>query len=98
MYNSLSESILCEGIEEYYLCNEYLSVEVSFENYEEKINAYREGKVNEIGEELDKDDDSNEQAPSFIKDYKTPIIILIAGVIISSLIIVIIKKQRSKKI
>jgi len=97
-YNSLSESILCEEIENYYLCNEYLSVEVSFENYEDKINAYREGKVNEIGEELDEEVGNNEQTLSFIKEYRIPIIILVVGVAISSLVIVIIKKQRSKKI
>lgn len=97
-YNSLSESVLCEGIEDFYMCHPYLSVDASFENYEQKIEQYREGKINSDGENIENNEEKKESFIDFIKNNKGMVItITIVVIAIGGLVtVIIVKKQRSK--
>ncbi len=96
-YNSLSEYSLCEGIKEFYLCHEYLNVEVNTENFESLTTQYREGKIKADGSINDGDKKDNGFL-GFLKNHVgTVIIVSVLIVTIGGLVIVIIvKKQRSK--
>ena len=95
-YNSLSEYSLCEGINEFYLCHEYLNVEVNTENFESLTRQYREGKIKADGSK--NDDKTDNSFLGFLKEHiGTVIIISLLIVTIGGLVIVIIvKKQRSR--
>lgn len=97
MYNIFSESSLCEGIEEFYLCHEYLSVKTTFDKFEDLTNQYRDGKLKEDGS-LKTDDGKNNGIFGFIKEHKgTVIIASVAIIAIGGLVtVIIVKKQRSR--
>lgn len=97
MYNVFSESSLCEGIEEFYLCHEYLSVKTSFEKFDELTKQYRDGKLKADGS-LKDGDKKNEGIIGFIKEHKgTVIIASLAIITIGGLVtVIIVKKQRSR--
>lgn len=97
MYNLFSESSLCEGIKEFYLCHEYLSVKTTFEKFEDLTNQYRDGKLKADGSIKD-DDKKNNGIFGFIKEHKgTVIIASLAIITIGGLVtVIIVKKQRSR--
>lgn len=98
LYNNFSESNLCEGIENFYLCHEYLSVNTSFENFEDLANKYREGKIDSDGEKIENNEEKKATFIEFIKKNKgivitiTVIVVAIGGLVT----VIIVKKQRSK--
>ena len=47
-YNQYSEDPLCEGIEEFYLCQESYEKEIDRETFESRINTYRSKKEKRI--------------------------------------------------
>lgn len=96
-YNSLSEYSNCEGIEEFYLCHEYLTVETSVDNFESLTTQYREGKLKADGS-VKEPEKKDEGILGFIKNHKGTVIgASIAIIAIGGLVIVIIvKKQRSR--
>lgn len=96
-YNPLSESQLCIGIEEFYLCHEYLSVDPKFDQFDTLTYKYREGKLDENGEEK-KEEEKDKGFIGFIKEHKvvaiaTTLVVIAAGGCIT---FVIVKKQRSR--
>lgn len=98
MYNTYSEYAICEGIEDFYLCHEYLSTSVSFDNFFELANKYKEGKIDSNGEEIKEEKEDKKSFIEFIKNNKgivitISIVIVITGGIIT---VIIVKKQRSK--
>lgn len=99
MYNTLYEYSMCEGIEEFYLCHEYLSVNVSTENFFELATKYKEGKINSDGEEIKDEPSENDKGfTEFLKEYKS-VIIIVAVLIIAGgglVTVIIVKKQRSR--
>lgn len=97
LYNNFSESNLCDGIEDFYLCHEYLSVNTSFENFEELTSKYREGKIDDSGEEIIQQEETKGFI-NFIKEHKGIVItVSVVIVIIGGLVtVIIVKKQRSK--
>ena len=98
MYNSYSGSYLCDGIEEFYLCHEYLSVETSFANFEQLTNEYRAGHIDDNGEEIVTPEEPEEGFLNFISDHLV-IVIVVAVVIVAAgglITFVVIKKQRSR--
>ena len=99
MRNLYSHSSFCIGIEEFYLCHDYLSVQVSFENLEELTREYREGHLNQDGEEVIVDEEEKDNGfMAFVEEHMT--VIIIAAVIIVAagglITFVVIKKQRSR--
>jgi len=97
-FNEYSQLKVCEGIEDFYLCHEYLSVETSFEKFDELVAKYKEGKISEDGEDTK---DTPKEEPSFmdfIKENKGIIIGVTIGIVaIGGLVtVIIVKKQRSR--
>lgn len=97
MYNVYSESANCTGISEFYLCHEYLSVDVKFDKFDSLTEQYREGKIREDGS-IKEDEKTEKGFFGFIKEHKGIVIgatflIVVAGGCIT---IVIVKKQRSR--
>ncbi len=95
MYNTLSELSLCEGIEEYYMCHEYLSVGVDFNNFEKLAEQYRKGKEKE---EDKKNEEKNKGFFGFIRKNAVLVIITSVGIIAVGGIVtvIIVKRQRSR--
>ena len=98
MYNSFSESNLCEGIEDFYLCHEYLSVETSFDNFERLVQEYRDGHIDDNGEEIVTPEEPDEGFLGFISDHLVEVIIVAVVIVAAGGLItfVVIKKQRSR--
>lgn len=96
MYNTFSEEARCDGIEEFYLCHEYLSVETSFKDFDRLVEQYRAGRLKEDGSEKDKNENSG--FFGFIKEHTgTVIIVSVAIIAIGGLVtVIIVKKQRSR--
>lgn len=100
MYNNLSESAACSGIENFYLCHQYLSTKVNFDNYEELIEKYRQGKIGASGEEITDDGTNKNGFIEFIKENKgiaiaaVVLIVTIGGLVT----VIIVRKQRSRVI
>jgi len=96
MYNTFSEEARCEGIEEFYLCHEYLSVETSFKDFDRLVEQYRAGKLKEDGSK--KEENKNNGFFGFIKEHTgTVIIVSVAIIAIGGLVtVIIVKKQRSR--
>ena len=98
-YNEYSGYELCRGIEEFYLCHEFLSVESEdFENFTQLVNKYREGKINNEGQEVIPDKVENNGFWDYIHNHLGLVIgasisiLLIVGLVV----VIIVKKQRSK--
>jgi len=94
-YNTYSEYALCDGIEEFYLCHEYLSVETSFENFEKLARQYRD---NKLKEEEKKKEKKEKGFLEFLKEHKG-VVIIVSVVIIATgglVTVIIVKKQRSR--
>ncbi len=98
MFNELSNSVLCEGIEEFYLCQKYLSASVSFDNYEDLMNKYRQGKINAKGEEIKKNEEKKGSFATFVKEHRGLVAVTVVAVIAAGglVTVIIVKKQRSR--
>ena len=98
MYNVFSESSLCVGIEEFYLCHEYLSVDTSFENFNQLVGEYRAGHIDDNGEEITEPVEDDGGFFEFISDHLV-VVIVVAVIIVAAgglITFVVIKKQRSR--
>ena len=95
-YNVYSGWEPCKGIEEFYLCHEYLNVKVNKTESEflNSVNEYKKGLINKDGEEVGKKEDGN-KAWNFIKKNKVVLIIATAVVISGGIAtVILIKKKR----
>ncbi len=98
MYNVFSESSLCVGIEEFYLCHEYLSVDTSFENFNQLVGEYRAGHIDDNGQEITEPVEDDGGFFEFIGDHLV-VVIVVAVIIVAAgglITFVVIKKQRSR--
>ena len=96
MYNSASESSYCEGIEDFYLCQKYLSVDVDFTYFYDDIENYRNGLINDDGEEIPEEED-----PGFLDFVRDNVVIIIVVVVVivaagGLITFVVIRKQRRR--
>lgn len=96
-FNEFSMLQTCEGIEEFYLCHEYLTVEVSFDNFYELAEKYRAGKVDKDGDDIT-EPDKDKSFKEFIKENKGVIIgVTLSVILIGGLVtVIIVKRQRSR--
>lgn len=98
-YNTFSEYSNCEGIREFYLCHEYLSVEAdtTLDKFISLTDDYRAGKIKADGS-INDGEKKDEGLLGFIKNHKGTVIgasivvIAIGGLVI----VIIVKKQRSR--
>lgn len=100
LYNSYSEMSVCDGIEEFYLCHEYLSVDVdvNFDDFLKFVDEYKAGHIDDDGNEVVPPEDSEGGFLQFIGDHLV-IVIISAVVIVAAgglITFVVIKKQRSR--
>lgn len=99
-YNYYSDMAICEGIEDFYLCHNYLSVEsVGFEEFIELAQKYKKGKVDKTGEELPEKPVEKKGFLDFIKDNKGIVIITVILVIAVGGLVTytVIKKQKRSR-
>ena len=102
LYNNYSETAICDGIEDFYLCHEYLSVSIdniSYEDFLRLAEEYKAGKLNADGTE--KNPVTEEEKNGFIEFLKDNVVIVIIVVVIiiaagGLITYVVIRKQRSK--
>lgn len=100
MYNSYSENAACDGIEDFYLCHEYLSVssDISYNDFINLTDEYRAGHINADGEEIVTPEEPDDGFLNFISDHLV-VVIIVAVVIVAAgglITFVVIKKQRSR--
>ena len=83
-YNKHSESPLCEGIEEFVLCQKTYYKELSEEEFESRVNTYKRTQQEKINneKEQEKNKEINKQIISYIKEYLMQIIIVVVFIIL----------------
>ena len=98
MYNTASESSFCTGIEDFYLCHEYLSVDVDFTNFMEKTDEYRATHTDGETEGENSEEKTEDGFLAFIQDHW----VVVLGISVAVLAVgglttyVVIKKRRSR--
>lgn len=100
-YNKYSEDRLCEGIEEFYLCQETYEKEIDRETFESRINTYRTKKEKDNNKqekiETSKEDDKGIlEIIEYVQKNLTQVII-IAVFIILIIITTIVNIKQSRK-
>lgn len=96
LYNDFSTYEACSGLDEFYLCYQFLTVpQVDFNTFVELTNKYREGKIDKNGDEI-KDKEEEKGFVAFVKKHKvmigvTAMVIVVAGGIVT---VIIVRKQR----
>lgn len=98
MYNTASESSLCTGIEDFYMCHEYLSVAVDFTNFIERTEEYRASHNEEAPEEEVPEEETDGGFLAFVQDHIVWVVVIVVAVVAAGGLItfVVIKKQRSR--
>lgn len=90
-FNTLSEYLICENAREFYMCHEYVTVDLDERTFFEKVNDYIENKNN------DQDDDGQgDDNKGFFEEYKNVIIIVVVAIVIigGTTTVIIVKRQR----
>lgn len=97
MFNELRRDGLCSGVEEYYLCHEYIDYDInlSFEEAVKKIDEYREAKNKQ---EEQKKEEKNDFGKFLENNKKTIIIISVVIIILGVGITVVVIKLRRRVI
>ncbi len=102
-YNSYSEDELCNGIEEFVLCQETYEKEIDYDTFVSRVNTYKKTKKQEESKIEEKDDVEAKQSTinkltDYLRNNYTKIIIIITFVVLLIITIVIstesIKKSR----
>lgn len=102
MYNSYSETAICDGIEDFYLCHEYLSVSIdniSYADFLKLAEEYKAGNLNDDGTEKNPVVEEDENGfIQFLKDNAVIVIVVVIVIIAAGGLItyVVIRKQRSR--
>lgn len=81
-YNSFSEDPLCEGIEEFVLCQPTYNKEVDYETFVSRVNTYKKTKLKEEQERLENETQQENEIITYIKDNFIQIIIITIFVIL----------------
>lgn len=94
---------LCEGIEEFVLCQETYGREIDRETFEYRVNAYKENKQQKIEEEKKKNEEENNiinKITTYIKENIIQTIIIVVFVILATIstIIMINTSKKSRRL
>lgn len=98
-YNSYSDSTICEGIENFYLCHKYLAVKaVGFDEFVTLAERYKKGQIDSDGSEIVDKEPGKDNFFDYIKEHKgivigTVVTVLVIGGLVT---VIIVKKQRSR--
>lgn len=95
-YNEYSEDPLCDGNEEFVLCQPTYDKEVDYETFKSRLEVYKKTKQdnNEVNKEKDNNKDNN--IVNYIKNNIIEITIIAASLIILTIIIISIVKRQKK--
>lgn len=97
-YNDYYGDPLCEGIEEFVLCQESYDKEIDRETFESRVNTYKKTKIKKEQEEKKNEKAKEYEVISYIKNNLTKIIIVIAFLILATItIIVTINRARKSR-
>lgn len=90
-YNNYASDPLCEGIEEFVLCNPLYDKEIDYETFVSRVNTYKKTKDKEIIENEHTTDDTEpvDNVINYIKDNIIQIFIIIIFVVLLIITIVI---------
>lgn len=98
-YNPYFGSDLCKGYENYSLCKENINITISQEEFEKKLNSYKENFKEEvnISEEEEKEDENIEfSLYEFIVRYKYYLISTLVTLVLVTVLFIIIKEKKRK--
>ena len=96
-FNPYSETAYCEGIEDFYMCHKYLSVDVDFSTFYEDTENYRNGLIDGDGEEITEPVEGNGFL-EFLGDHLVIVIVIVVIIVAAGGLItfVVIRKQRRR--
>jgi len=99
-YNSLSEDPLCEGIEEFVLCNPSYEKEIDYDTFVSRVNTYKKtkNKKEEIASDIE-DETHNKmlsKIENYIKENWIQIIIIVIFIILVLITIIVTTKSIRK--
>lgn len=93
-YNTYADDPLCEGIEEFYLCQPTYEKEVDRETFESRVNTYRKTKARE--EQTEENSKEENAILEYIKDNLIQIIIIVVFIVLVIITTIITAKQIRK--
>jgi len=93
-YNEYSAYTMCEGLSDYYLCQEYITFDIDGSTLLKKINDYKEKLTEEVENMTIEDSNTTSDLISGISSNKY----LIVGIIISIAVVITIIILRKKKV
>lgn len=98
-YNKYAEDPLCEGIEEFVLCNPTYKKDIDYETFVSRIETYKKTKDKKTQKEQTEKDEKNEIFNNFKNFIKNNLYTIIISVIFSILLIltIILSIKTSKK-
>lgn len=95
-YNKYWEDPLCEGNEEFYLCNPSYDKEVDRETFESRLNTYKKTQQQKNEEKKNVEETEETKIIKLIKDNWVPIIIVLIFIILVIITAIITIKQSRK--
>ena len=98
-YNNFSDDPLCEGIEEFVLCQPTYDKEIDYDTFVSRVNTYKKTKKNEQKENTEenkKDNQVIDNISKFLEDNLFQIIIIIVFVIVITITIILTAKSIRK--
>lgn len=96
-YNRYFGTEACSGYDDFYLCQEHAKINMTEEEFNKKLNEYRESlKSNNDDEKIDVEEEKDNNLLSFASEYKYYFISFV-GFVILFVVINLIKKNKSKR-
>jgi len=100
-YNIFSEDPLCQGIEEFVLCQSTYDKQIDYETFVSRVNIYKKTKQKEIekeeNKELNEEDNKNiNKIESYIKEKPIEVIIIAIFIILVVISIIVITRSIKK--
>ena len=96
-YNPYFGSDLCKGYENYSLCKENVNITVSQEEFEKKLNSYKESLREEVNINNEEEENNEFSLYEFIMKYKYYLISILATLVLIAVAFIIIKEVKKRK-
>ena len=88
-YNKFSEDTLCEGIEEFVLCQPDYGKNIDYETFVSRVNTYKNSKAKKESETVEEDNKKSNNETSMILEYIKNNLVQILIIIIFIILVVI---------
>lgn len=96
-YNPYFGSDLCKGYENYSLCKENVNVTISQEEFEKKLNSYKESFKEEVNINNEEEENNEFSLYEFIMRYKYYLTSTLATLVLIAVVFIIIKEVKKRK-